>query len=353
MPRCIYCLDEKAVGEFNREHVVPRALGRFRHSPTLAAPRAHRVCTSCNHLLGARLDIGLARSSWEAVLRLQLGVVPLSRAAKLRYDRLRISLPADHPRAPMLLRFVPSADGKELRTAPMAQLRIAISGGPLQCIPEDRIAVELPVHLAEGEVTRVEMFCWDGDPSAFDRMRDKAILAGLSSEMTWNPIGPDGYVAPELVDAHIQFTIDEVVARAIAKIAYEYFFWVVEPLAPHLIVDTLLQPLRSFILEGHPTDWRTLVVPTGTPLLANETRRLKTTQGHLVALRWDTVPKAPIAAIVSLFNEHTYRVHVSDAPALIWQSLDSGHHFDIRRGDCIRLAAGRFTVPPLGQSSAF
>ena len=344
MPRCIYCLKEKESSLFNREHVVPKAFGHFKSAPTLAHPRRHRVCTECNHRLGGSLDVGLARSSWEAVLRVQRGIIPLTELENLRYDRIKLSLPAEHPNHPMLLRFVPSPDGQELRTAPMPQLRLSINDGPLRCIPEWRIAADLPVLLAKGAPTRVEMFCWAGDLGAFERLQAKAVAAGLRS-LSWKPISETAAAEPEQIEARMQLTIDSVIARSVAKIAYEYFVWVVEPIAPHLIRDDLLAPIRNLI-DRDVGDWRDIVQPTNEPVLINETRRMRTTRGHLLALRWHTSPRDPVKVWVALFNDHAYEVTVSDAPALIWQSIDRGHHFNLDRSECTALAAGRFIRPP-------
>jgi len=344
MPRCIYCLEEKDRSLFNREHVVPQAFGRFKGAPTLARPRRNRVCAACNHRLGRHLDVGLARGSWEAVLRLQRGVVPLAELANLQYDRLTLSLPADHHNAPMLLRFVAAPDGKQLGTAPLPQLRLSIDDGPLQCIPEARIEEELPKILAQGKPTRVEMFCWTGDAGAFERLTSKAKAHGLAYH-SWKPISEGAVPGPEEIEARMQLTIDSIIARSIAKIAFEYFIWCVEPIAARLIRDDLLDPIRRLVYDD-AGDWRRIVQPTNDAILVNETRRVRTTQGHILALRWHTSPGAPVVVWVSLFNDHAYRVRVCEAPALIWQAIDCGHHFSLSTHECTKLAAGRFISPP-------
>ncbi len=72
---CIYCRIAGDSRQFNTEHVIPRAFGRFRGALTLARPRRYRVCSACNQRFGNSLDIGLARNSYEAYLRARSGLL--------------------------------------------------------------------------------------------------------------------------------------------------------------------------------------------------------------------------------------------------------------------------------------
>jgi hypothetical protein len=57
---CIYCNAIEPL-DFPKEHVVPKAFGRFRNSLTLDC-----VCDECNTFFGRELEVFLTRDSVEA-----------------------------------------------------------------------------------------------------------------------------------------------------------------------------------------------------------------------------------------------------------------------------------------------
>jgi len=65
MPICLYCLNDKPVADFNREHVVPEAFGKFKNNFVLH----ETVCTDCNTYFGKTLDLKLGRQSIEGLDR--------------------------------------------------------------------------------------------------------------------------------------------------------------------------------------------------------------------------------------------------------------------------------------------
>ena len=246
--------------------------------------------------------------------------------------------------APMLLRFVINKESDELGTAPMAQLRVTWGNSSPVCIPERKIPRQLPPLLAKGKPERVEIFWWAGDPTAPERIREASVAAGLD-HLSWTPIEESGQDEVEEVEARLSLEIDQLIFRAIAKIAYEYFFWVAETRAPGVMKFTALDAIRCFILDGVGT-WGKFVHASNDPILADETGTRRRTNGHLIALRWDTQPGAPVVGLVGLFNDIIYRVGICAAPSTIWQDITSGHCYDPRLGEVRRLASGRFILPP-------
>lgn len=345
MPVCIYCRQQKPIREFNKEHVLPRAFGSFIGAPTLARPREFRVCGACNQTLGDSLDIGLARGSWEAIVRIERGLVDPSARANVRYDRLTLRLPAEHAMAPMLLQVVPAVvGGSGINTAPIAQIRIAIDNGPLVCIRESRIADELPQLLSSGKPTRVEIFWWGGDAAGPSRVREKASAAGLG-DWTWHPIGDGTEPRPERIDAEFEFKIDSIVSRAIAKIGYEFFYWVLERRAPHLLVTANTDAIRRFVFEGTGEPTR-FVHPSNRPILEHDTATLRQTGGHILVLQWKSAPQAPVVVRVGLFNDLVYDVEICGGPSPIWHDINVGLHFDLRACKVTSLTSSRLLLPP-------
>ena len=51
--KCIYCLAEKELSEFNREHVVPRMMGTYNNGFVL---NDYQVCEECNSYFSKELE---------------------------------------------------------------------------------------------------------------------------------------------------------------------------------------------------------------------------------------------------------------------------------------------------------
>lgn len=66
--KCIYCLKEKPVEDFNVEHVISRMLGRYNNAPTL---NNHEVCEVCNSYFCNEIESKLSSDSLEGLLRLR------------------------------------------------------------------------------------------------------------------------------------------------------------------------------------------------------------------------------------------------------------------------------------------
>lgn len=63
--RCVYCLDEKSISEFNRDHVIPESFGTFgSNTPTLI----NLVCRDCNQYFGNNVENDLGRDSLYGVI---------------------------------------------------------------------------------------------------------------------------------------------------------------------------------------------------------------------------------------------------------------------------------------------
>jgi hypothetical protein len=77
MRTCIYCRAQSA-GAFPKEHVVPKAFGRFRENLTLDC-----VCGACNDFFNKELELFLTRDSAEAMLRVRYGLKTKSGRRKL------------------------------------------------------------------------------------------------------------------------------------------------------------------------------------------------------------------------------------------------------------------------------
>lgn len=84
---CIYCKKEKEAEEFNREHVVPRMMGRYTDGFVLSD---HQVCKECNSFFSREIEDKISLDSYEALLRMRSGTKKMKDGHKVRNSRLSI-----------------------------------------------------------------------------------------------------------------------------------------------------------------------------------------------------------------------------------------------------------------------
>jgi hypothetical protein len=113
---CIYCR-AYTVGTFPKEHVVPKAFGRFRENLTLDC-----VCKACNDFFNRELELFLTRDSIEAMLRVRYGLKTKSGRCKLGKRRLvvRVISPGDWYGARLALER--DETGSEAKAEPLPQV---------------------------------------------------------------------------------------------------------------------------------------------------------------------------------------------------------------------------------------
>ena len=79
----IYWLTARPLADVTkRDHVMPRAFGRFTNSPILGC-----VCDECNAAFGVSIAREVGRDSLEALLRVYKGTKPASESHELGRSR--------------------------------------------------------------------------------------------------------------------------------------------------------------------------------------------------------------------------------------------------------------------------
>src|SRR3989442_15063428 len=94
MPPCIYCRPTDPPCGFNREHVIPEALGTFRDNLTLSNSE---VCWDCNDHFNKVLDVILTRDSSEALLRFPHDLKDPAEVGGMFTRRVRVRLLDNDP----------------------------------------------------------------------------------------------------------------------------------------------------------------------------------------------------------------------------------------------------------------
>ena len=108
---------------FTREHVIPEAFGKFTNNFTLLS----EVCGECNQYFGDKLEIVLARGSYEAIARIEQEISPPEGVENLIQGRIDISLSSANEEKGLVLAFV-EREGR-LSVEPQPQVRFSSKSG--------------------------------------------------------------------------------------------------------------------------------------------------------------------------------------------------------------------------------
>ena len=82
---CIYCKQVKDENDFNREHVVPRMMGRYTDGLVLSQ---YQVCEECNSYFSKEIENKVGLNSYEAFLRMKSGTKRMSNGRKVDGTRI-------------------------------------------------------------------------------------------------------------------------------------------------------------------------------------------------------------------------------------------------------------------------
>jgi hypothetical protein len=312
---CIYC-SQSDDGQFRgKEHVIPRAFGRFNNNFTLRC-----VCDPCNAYFSRELELALGRGSAEAVLRLHHGLKPVEEATDLDPSRVRIRISQRGPAEGALATFRPHPVTGTLESVVLPQAGFRRKGTTdWVWFTEERLGDR---DALEPYRTGVEIKILAPDEASRQSLMRKIQQAGV----TIREEGPIHEEAPVTeTKLHVRSELDEKIRRAYAKIGLNY-------LAHCEGVEFALRPefnaVRDFVrLERKPT--YDPVIATNRAILADDSPRWRGTEGHLVTMCWANGCRDLICC-VSLFNRMTFDVYLCRNYEGVWRDIKRGHHFNIQ-----------------------
>jgi hypothetical protein len=323
LSKCIYCLREGV--EFTREHVILVAFGTFQ---PISFVLHNAVCTECNGDLGRSIDLVLSRDSMEALLRLKYGVKPATEAGDLPYRKVRMKIGQPGSWYGAIVEFQPDATGKAIEPAPVPQAAFCWKGSPEWDFVEEEKFDPASLGLYVGAIRgALEIRAIGPTTGDHERIVQKLRAAGINFRqqgLQMEPVTVDGTVLVE-----IQAAIDQMIFRAIAKIAFGY-------VAHEHGTDFVLQPdfddIRNYIRYGTAPRWSEkmrVVTPVRQPILYDDLPQMRQTNGHLVTFDW-SLGQMGFESQVSLFNTVTYRVRICPNYNGLWHpDMRRGHHFDV------------------------
>lgn len=86
--KCIYCLEEKPISEFNREHVISRFMGTYENAYVLGDAQ---VCKACNSYFCDNMENILSFDSLEGLLRTENLQKPMKHKRAIGMSRLKVT----------------------------------------------------------------------------------------------------------------------------------------------------------------------------------------------------------------------------------------------------------------------
>jgi hypothetical protein len=211
---CLYCGESKSLAMFNREHVLPQSFGTFPDNPVLR----DLVCEACNTYFSRDLELRLGRDSAEGLERFRNGIVApkkrgsIGRHIEIRYRGGRLD--------GAILEWQVGSDGRELQVHPVPQIGFSTSpNGPFEW---HRVG-ELP----SGDVLRERGFKIDSTYFLSGGLSKEEVVRyveGLGYKLVEQPAECEtGVDAEGMVPLMVSGTIDQIIVRAVAKIAFNYF----------------------------------------------------------------------------------------------------------------------------------
>lgn len=293
--RCIYCLEDKDSPK-RVEHVIPQSFGVFKNNFVLT----NVVCDDCNQFFGDELEISLARDTLEGMRRYDFQVKKPAEFKSLgKRSRLIFKIAEGFFReAYAYIDY--SAQEKKISLKPLAQVGFLKTDNSdyeyflLNNIP---LAKSLPVgsHNLGDSKGIIILGC------------DSAVADDILKKQGYNfRIGGE-FDCPNKESSswlcNVKGTVDQVIMRAAAKIAFNYLtYW----MGPKFVLHESFNPMREFILTGK-REGDLLVRAVDKAILADEIKSDKRRLGHIVTVAWAS-DKTSILAQVSLFNWIVYQI---------------------------------------------
>lgn len=145
------------------------------------------------------------------------------------------------------------------------------------------------------------------------------------------------------VNAELEFTFDNTLAQAVAKIGLNYL---AKTQGAELALRTEVDPVRQFVRydKGKPSDFVTF----GPGPVLRDSRGPKPARGHLVTVGWDAEGRDVIGRVCP-FQHITYIVRLAADFGGVWRPIESAHRYDLEAKRAERLAASvRIVIPGAG-----
>ena len=306
------------------EHVMPQSFGRFKNNFTLNKV----VCDDCNQYFVDKLEIDLARDTFEGMQRFNFDVKkPAEFKAFGQGNRMVIRV-RDSPFKGVYAYREYSSENDRIELKPLAQVGFRRKGTNeykyflIDNIPDKRYLENNNFELAHSDAIRAFGVA---DELLIKELANKSITFRMGGEI----------IPPENTDdllCEIEGEIDKTIYRAVAKISFNYLaMWQNE----EFINLPSFDHTRGFIRDGTNAPYP-LVSVSDKPILDDEPLKGQRRLGHLVTVNW-AADNISIVSQVSLFNWATYSVCLAREFCGEHRLIRKGHFFNTASNEILYL----------------
>lgn len=236
MSTCIYC--RRSDGrKFPKEHVVPKAFGRFHDNLTLDC-----VCGTYNEFFNKELELFLTRDSVEAMLRVRYGLKTKSGRRKLGANRLVVKVisPGDWYGARLSIERDGAGNGTKAEPLPQVAFR-KFGESDWKWFLEQELdeTKDWERYRTDAETKIV------GKPDAVvQRLSDKLIRLGIVFKKRGDFENHGGQV-----EVFAESILDDIIFRGVAKIAFNFLAYL---RGPDFALRSDFDAIRDYIRLGWP-----------------------------------------------------------------------------------------------------
>lgn len=316
--RCIYCLNDKPITSFTKaEHVMPQAFGRFQNNFTLNGV----VCDDCNQYFGDNLEIDLGRDTVEGISRYEYGIRnPEDFKSFGKRSRLQQKKIAEGVLKGAFIYLTYSPELKQVTSKPLPQVGFQSKTSSdyiyflLDEIP-DKTELE---NQGLDYSANVRAF-GDSFEAIEQALASKDIFPEFQKEI---PL-PDKISEKLLIE--YEASVDSIIRRAIAKIAFNYLaYWQ----GAEFVLQDIFNPIRFYIRNGERESNTLFVTIRDESILKDEPSEGLRRLIHIVTVNWAQSGDA-IVSQVSLLNFLSYTVQLARNYRSPRPNLRNGHYFNL------------------------
>lgn len=316
--QCIYCLNEKPSEAFTKvEHVIPQAFGLFQNNFTLNGI----VCDECNQYFGDNLEIDLGRDTVEGISRYEYGIrSPKDFKSLGKRSRLQHKKIAEGILKGAFFYLAYSQELNQVTPKPLPQVGFQNKASSyysyflLDDIPD------------KAELENQGLDCGNNVRAFGDNFEEiEQVLAkkGIFPEFQKEIPLPDKKSEKLLVE--YETSIDSIIRRSIAKIAFNYLtYWQ----GAEFVLQQVFNPIRFYIRKGDREENTPFVIFRSESILKDEPSQELRRLAHIVTVNWAQSGYSIISQ-VSLINFISYTVQLTrNYPEQI-SNLRKGHFFNL------------------------
>ena len=313
---CIYCSEFKAVDQFNAEHVLPQALGRYRGSLTLNC-----VCEECNSFFGKTLDLTIGRDSVEALLRIREGLKEPSGVKQIRYGNLRLTLAGSREWSGAVM--VADVEGGDLVVDLVTQAGLDFKeGGTFFLTLQELRRTKQPLKHLVVPRSRIRILHRDSE----DYQAILRELQRLGISFNAEHAAPSIDVEDEdIANVSVAYTSADLLRRELCKLALNYL---ASQHGDKYVLKEWFDPIRHYVRFAKPIA-RPFFHATRSDIDLRPETRTSSARYHFFMLDYGPMENE-IRCRVQLLGATDYEVVLTDAVRGIYRTdMPRGHVYDI------------------------